>query len=134
MRETWIFQRRGEAKRFPKEASTLLRIHILCFLSRAGKNLLRLDHTDNRGVTFLRIFPCRFFNGANVIFPLQHTILQPIMFGLVIPNKTAKIMCQCKPYTRDSIQTIFHFQYYSVAQSEQCFMVWGNTHDPGRIF
>ena len=55
------------------------------------KDPLRLDRTDHRSVTFLGIFPRRFTDRANVLLPHRRKILQPIMFGLFIHDKTANI-------------------------------------------
>ena len=45
----------------------------------------------HRGIIFLRIFLLCFADRVNFNFPLQRKILQPITFGLVIPDKTANI-------------------------------------------
>ena len=63
----------------------------LVFLHKLQKDQLWLDCTDHRGVTFLGTFTHSFSDIANVFFPLWHTIQQPITFGIVIPDKTAKI-------------------------------------------
>ena len=54
-----------------------------------------LDCTYPCSVTLLGIFPCGFADRVDILLPRQRTISQPIVFGLVVPNVTPKIMCAC---------------------------------------
>ena len=54
--------------------------------------LLQLARTCCRGVLFLRIFLCPFFQSANVPTPFIPQLFLLIDFGFVIPNITSKIM------------------------------------------
>ena len=97
------FPKNRQEKKFSVEAYPLLHTNIPCFLSLIEKYPLWLDFMVHCGVTFLGVFPCFFFDYTNILFPLQHTILQPITFGIVIPCKTANIIrtsANLKPVTQ----------------------------------
>ena len=92
-----------EAPTIGGKASPLLRTHIMCFCHALQVYTFQLYHTYRHGVTFLRIFLRRFTDRSNVIFPLQCTIVQAIMFGLVIPNKNTnkgRASANLKPVTQ----------------------------------
>ena len=80
-----------------------------------------MHRTDHHGVTFLEIFNYRFSDRTNIIFPLQHTILHQIVFGIFIPNKTAKItkasvnlktMTQAKQFTGFKIIWVHNHNHF----------------------
>ena len=62
------------------------------FFYALQRDPLQLDCMDHRVVTLLGVFNRLFYARANVILPLWRTILQPVTFGLSIPNKSFKIM------------------------------------------
>ena len=45
------------------------------------------------GVTLIGIFPRSFADRVDILLLRQRTLSQPIVFGLVVPNVTPKIMC-----------------------------------------
>ena len=57
------------------------------------------------------IFTCYFSDRANVPFPYQRTLFEPIMFGLVLLDKTSKVMrasAHLKPVTQEKLFSSFN--------------------------
>ena len=126
-----IFPRRGEAKGFPEEDSTLPLTHIPCILSHVEKYLLQLKCTYHHCVTFLGIFTRHFFYHTNDLFSLKYTVLQPITFGLIIPNSTANIMrvsTNPKPITQAKLFSGFDMIWVHYQNTFGGFGVKPTTH------
>ena len=86
------FWRKDEAKRFPKSSSPLLQaILTYSFCDALYKYPLQLDQVYHRGIPLLMIFPSSFANRSNSILPRLCSLLQPVMFGLIVPNLSASI-------------------------------------------
>ena len=65
---------------------------------------LQLYCMEHHGVTLLGILTRQFSDCENFILPLQRTVMQPITFVLVIPDKTTKTTCasaNLRPMTKD---------------------------------
>ena len=89
--EVLIYQIRGKAIFFTKETSPLPWRHVLC-LSLCIVKIPKPDGSHRPPwPNFPGEFHQNFADCANVILPLQRTILQSITFELFIPNKTSKI-------------------------------------------
>ena len=103
-----VFQIKKRQKVFTKNL-----LHSRKFLSRIyfhalQKHTLRLDRTDHRGVTLLRIFPCHFGDRMNIYFPFIRSLFEPLVFVFVIPDISANIRWICANLKPTTHAKFFH--------------------------
>ena len=96
LRGVWdvsVFRRQGVVKRFTEESFLHLWTHNLYSLWGIVEISTPIGLPIPPRRNFLGIFPRCFSDSVNILFPYQRTIFYPIMFVLVVPDKTAKVMC-----------------------------------------
>ena len=104
----FLFPKNVRGKKIPNNLHHSLK-RVPCILSDVlYKYPLRLDRAYYHIVYFLGMFPHGFSDCANVPLPCLCTLFQTIMFGMVVPDITAKITC-----TRVHLKTVIQTKQFS---------------------